>query len=150
MSPNPPKTGAACIAMIASPSGGLDMLLKHTASINDDGKSVIQVFDSKSVVSRRQLMAAYENAKARFSGGANRTRSMANEMLLFIALTNQINDAIKRAGAKEGSPVVVFASTMSAYSKIARLLDTGKQVAERSGSDASIFQKMALLQIEGS
>ena len=133
----------------ASPKHGLGKLLELITALNLDGNGVAQVFDSKSVVSERQLAAAYLNAGSRFSRGANRTKSRANEMLLFVALTNQINDAIRLAGAKDNQDFVIFTDSKHSYSALSSMLANPKAIPSRSGSDIPLLQKMALLQIEG-
>ncbi|MDE1811007.1 MAG: hypothetical protein KGH66_03130, partial [Candidatus Micrarchaeota archaeon] len=125
------------------------MLLERMAALNLRGKGVIQAFDANSVVSARQLAAAYLNASSRFSRGANRTKSMANEMLLFVALTNQINDAIRQVGAEGNKDIVIFADSKRSYSAVSSMLANPKAIPPKSGSDIPLLQRMALLQIEG-
>lgn len=141
------SNAGACLARLAYATKGLDALIHKLGEVNGPRRTT-QVFDSKAVYSARQLLAAYVNSKARFAKNTNRTRDIAHEMLLFMAQTNQINDAIKGAGAKDGSPIVLFADSKSTLPSMSEFIKLGKGIPETSAFDKQLLQKMALLQIE--
>ena|SRR5271157_3316244 len=108
------------------------------------GACVVQVFDRKAVANKTHLLGAYLNAILAFKNHTNRSKSLGMEMLLFASLTDQINDAIKTAGAKAGSKVVVFASSDVAFSKIRPML---KDVADFNPSAAHQDQVLKRLRV---
>ncbi|HVC58436.1 MAG TPA: KEOPS complex subunit Cgi121 [Candidatus Acidoferrales bacterium] len=147
-SPAADRDTDSCIIVISSSAKSIDMTVDAVKEANKEG-GVLQVFDPAHVQSERQLLAAYLNARARFRSKTNRTRSVANEMLLFVALTNQLGTAIERAGAKSNDSFVVFADTKSSYYKLSKMLGAAKRISKWAADDSAAFSKMALLQIEG-
>lgn len=128
-----------------------------------NGKStVIQIFDGKMVANRIHLAGAYANAIIAFKNHSNKTRSLGMEMLLFAAMTDQIEDAIDIVGAKSSSDFIVFSDKKAAFAKIRHFLKIKsdfedspahtKSVAAAFGIkgsrlesiNARILQKMAL------
>jgi tRNA threonylcarbamoyladenosine modification (KEOPS) complex Cgi121 subunit len=107
-------------------------------------QNTVQVFDIGSIASREHLLGAYLNALLAFKNHTNRAKSIGMEMLLFTALTDQISDAVRIAGAKPGSRVVVFASSQAEFSKIAPML---KDVADFNPSEAhrdSVLRRLGI------
>ena len=84
--------------------------------------SAVQLFDENFVVSRNHLIGAYVNALIAFKNGSNRTGSLALEMLLFAAMTEQIGDALRIAGLKGGGNFIIFSSNVSIPSKLGELV----------------------------
>ncbi|HUY70087.1 MAG TPA: KEOPS complex subunit Cgi121 [Candidatus Baltobacteraceae bacterium] len=136
-----------CKIVLSSSTKNLGALLNTVRETNEGG-GVLQIFDPAHVSSEGQMLAAYLNARARFRNKTNRTRSVANEMLLFVALTNQLGTAIAKAGAKGNDSFVVFADTGSSYSKLSKMLGPAKKISKHGVDDSAAFSKMALLQIE--
>src|ERR1700719_2837850 len=68
---------------------------------------VVQIFDPASLISRLHVEGAYANSIVAFKNKTNRTKSIAMEMLLFTAFTDQIEQAIERSGAKESSNFIL-------------------------------------------
>ncbi len=89
-----------------------------------DETCAVQVFDSAAIASKTHVLGAYLNALLTFKNHTNRAKSIGMEMLLFVALTDQIHSALEIAGAKPGSKVVAFASSEEAFSKIAPMLES--------------------------
>ncbi len=100
----------------------IENLLKRLRQLN--GKStVIQIFDPKFIINRMHILGAYANAIMAFKNGSNKTDSIAMEMLLFAAFTDQIGTAIELAGAKKGCGFVVFSNNKEAFKKFREILD---------------------------
>jgi len=138
----------SCVVVLSSSTKSLEDLLNIVRKTNEDG-GILQIFDPTCVSSEKQLLAAYLNARARFRSKTNRSRSVANEMLLFVALTNQLGTAIAKAGAKGSNAFVLFADSKSSCSKLSKLLGSQKKISKQDAQDSALFSKMALLQIEG-
>ncbi len=101
----------------------IDELLKKLRQLN--GKSVvIQIFDPEFIINRMHILGAYANAGIAFKNGSNKTGSIAMEMLLFAAFTNQIGTAIERAGAKKSADFVLFSNDKGAFRKFMEMLSS--------------------------
>jgi tRNA threonylcarbamoyladenosine modification (KEOPS) complex Cgi121 subunit len=100
----------------ASSKLNLDDLLFHIRKANDNG--FVQIFDPDHVINRTHLIGAYVNSLASFNEGTNKTDGAAMEMLLFAAMTDQIDRAISIVGAKTTSDFVVFSNSTLAFNKI--------------------------------
>jgi tRNA threonylcarbamoyladenosine modification (KEOPS) complex Cgi121 subunit len=129
-------------------------------------KVVLQIFDSSSIANKTHLIGAYLNALIAFKNHTNRTRTPAMEMLLFAAMTRQIEDAIRIAGAKEDADFVVFSNNAAAFGKLSRLIKGRKKfdpnpahvkgVMKKFGikynkaknADVAILQKMATVRLD--
>jgi tRNA threonylcarbamoyladenosine modification (KEOPS) complex Cgi121 subunit len=78
----------------------------------------VQLFDEQAIACREHLIFAYINAVKIHERKEQRSKSLAMEMLLCAARTSQISDAIKKAGAKDGKPFIVFADTEESYGRV--------------------------------
>jgi tRNA threonylcarbamoyladenosine modification (KEOPS) complex Cgi121 subunit len=136
-----------------------DFVIKRAASRKEIGElvrligklngknAVIQIFDSKRIANRVHLAGAYANALITFKNHTNRTRSVAMEMLLFAAMTDQIGDAIDMVGAKSSSDFVLFADKKAAFAKVKPVL---KIKSEFEASPAHTKSVAAAFGIKGS
>ena len=111
-----------------------------------NGKNVvIQIFDGRRIANRIHLAGAYANALIAFKNHTNKTRSIAMEMLLFAAMTDQIGDAIEIVGAKSSSDFVIFADKKAAFAKLRPILkvksDFGVSPAHTKSVAASFRHK---------
>jgi len=106
------------LVFVSSSKLGVNELLYKISDM--DG--VIQLFDERAIACREHLDFAYLNAVKIKERGESRSKSLSMEMLLCAAMTSQIGDAIKRAGAKSGKPFIVFSDSRKAYSKISQYL----------------------------
>ena len=109
------------VIKMARPNVGLAELLGKVRATNSNA-SFSQFFDSRSIMSRAHLVGAYANAVLAFDGRTNRTDSMAMEMLLFAAMTDQIGKALSIVGAKDRSSLIVFCSDRAAYDRVRGLV----------------------------
>jgi len=119
---------------------------------------VVQAFDADSVINRTHLVGAYLNAVAAFKEHRNIAKNMSMEMLLFAAMTTQIEDAIKLVGIKSTSNFILFANNQRAFEKVNEVLTgeknflpTKKHIKDaavlfdiHSDYDKNILSKMAL------
>ena len=154
------KLQGGALVMRASSSLPIDRLYLKVRTLKG---GVVQLIDPKAVVSREHVLGAYLDAKRAFAGHTNIANSMAVEMLLFTAMTKQISDAIKAAGAKSGSDFVLFCSSNAAYLKVkpflsshaefrpsrASALAAVKRLGIRDTSTEAVLQGMALSRLEG-
>ncbi len=139
---------------VASSKLGINELLDRVS----DRDGVIQLFDEGAIACREHLEFSYLNAVRIQERGESRTKSLSMEMLLCAAMTSQIGDAIKRAGAKPGRPFIVFSDSAKAYSKVSGHLvkpaefDPGKREKEArvrrlgiaSGKVEDLIQEIAI------
>jgi tRNA threonylcarbamoyladenosine modification (KEOPS) complex Cgi121 subunit len=147
----------------ATPKTSLNGIIERLSMLNGL-KNVIQVFDADYIINRSHLAGAYIDAELAFKSGSNISKSIATEMLLFAAMTKQISVAIKKAGAKPGKNLVVFANSPAAYNKIKPLLVNAKDfkrgkseilskarglgIKEKGDLDIRIFREMAASRLE--
>jgi tRNA threonylcarbamoyladenosine modification (KEOPS) complex Cgi121 subunit len=88
----------------------------------DDTEGVVQLFDESAIACREHLEFAYLNAVRMRERKESRTKSLAMEMMLCAAMTSQIGDAIKRVGARNGRPFIVFSDSKKAYDRLSQYL----------------------------
>ncbi len=126
-------------------------------------KACVQLFDEAEIACREQLIFAYINAVKIHERKEARSKSLAMEMLLCAARTSQIGDAIKKVGAKDGKPFIVFADSKKEYDRISGYLikpadfnPTKKDVEARlrrigikTGKVDDLIQEIALGSMEG-
>jgi tRNA threonylcarbamoyladenosine modification (KEOPS) complex Cgi121 subunit len=108
---------------LASSDLQTDELLRFVEAANKGG-TVFQLFDHGSVINESHLYAAYLNTILSFEDKTNIASKPYIEMLLFTAMTKQINEAIKIAGIKSPRSFVVFSTdraTMQEFGRLARL-----------------------------
>ena len=148
------------VVSIASSSLSLDRLIKEAKKLP---RGTIQIFDPNAVINRTHLCGAYADAIQAFKNGTNIAKDIGMETLLFTAMTNQIKDAIKIAGAKTNKRFVLFCSSDIAYKKIRVHLKTEEfkpsikeslAVAKKFGIiqsedlDKFVLQKMAVSRLQ--
>ena len=95
----------------------LDNLFAAVKKINHEN-IVMQLFDPNWVVNNTHVVGAYVNALLAFDNETNKTNSIAMEMLLFAAFTDQIGKALEIAGAKSASDFILFTNSKEALHKI--------------------------------
>lgn len=108
----------------ASTDVPMETFLSELGKVNRCKGLAVQAFDPRIVVSRMHLNWAYANSIAAFKNGSNISKSLAMEMLLFAAMTTQITDAIKLAGAKSNNDFVIFANSHASFRKIKGFLSS--------------------------
>jgi tRNA threonylcarbamoyladenosine modification (KEOPS) complex Cgi121 subunit len=112
------KAGGKFIIKLAYSELSIPELIKRSDGI----RGVIQFFDPSAIISPNHLEYAYLNAVYAFKGGTSTSKGLRIEMLLYAALTRQIGDAIKIAGAKSQKEILVFASDERAFRGVERFL----------------------------
>ncbi|MEM3827544.1 MAG: KEOPS complex subunit Cgi121 [Candidatus Micrarchaeaceae archaeon] len=104
----------------ASATVSIGMLVEEARTKYRDGKKgFVQFFDVSAIISRMHMLGAYANALSAFKEKSNASSSVQMEMLLFAAMTRQIGDAVKIAGAKTNEDFLLFATSDKAYRTIA-------------------------------
>lgn len=141
----------------------LDELLKKISKINKKTNHTVQIFDPNYVISKLHLAASYKNSIKAFRSKANISNSISMEMMLFAAMTRQINGAIKKLGAKSNKRFALFANSNKAYSMIKDSVDSkefkiskkdSERIARKFGInqkdniDLFMLQKMAISRLE--
>jgi len=123
-----------------------------------DNNSVVQVFDADFIINKLHLFGAYLNAATAFKERRNISKSISMEMLLFAAMTTQIEDAIGLVGIKSQTGFVLFADNRESHEKIKKFLteeyeflptakhvkDAAKHFGILRDYDKNILSKMAL------
>jgi len=128
----------------ASSSASLDSMLSEIAKINRDKRFVVQVFDPKRIINRAHVFGAYIDSVESFKEKTNITKSRSLEMLLFVAMTNQISDAIKTAGAKTSKEFVLFANSREAFNGVKHLLKSTKDFSRNKKEQQPIASKFGI------
>ncbi|MGC8649103.1 MAG: KEOPS complex subunit Cgi121 [Candidatus Micrarchaeia archaeon] len=130
------------------------------ANINNNNLNCVQVFNPEFVINRVHLIAAYINAVNAFEEKNNISQKLNLELLLYSAMTRQIEKAIKRIGANDNKNFILF-STVEDYEKIRvyidkeeefsksikEQLDTAKKyniIADKKNLDYLIIQALAI------
>lgn len=130
-----------------------------TMSLSKRAKNgVVQIFNPEIIFSENQLSCAYLNSISTFKRKSNLSKSIAMEMLLFVAMTKKIDEAVKIAGARSNAGFILFCDTNSTYKKVLPILKnisllkipdkkrtkilTG--LAPLSGEEAEVFERMAV------
>lgn len=149
----------------ASSRLGLDELLSEIGKIKSS-KICMQLFDPDYIVNKTHIVGSYSNALLAFECGTNKADSIAMEMLLFAALTDQIKSAVSKAGAKSSNDFIIFSNearsfrTIKKYlsnvrgfepsidhvKKTARLL--GVELGRNKTVDESILERLALSRLD--
>ncbi len=94
----------------------LNELLEITKKLNT-GNNFIQLFDANAIINKEHILAAYLNTVNSFKEKQNRSKNIAIELLLFIAMSKQINEAISLVGIKNKSNFIVFSNNYEKYKK---------------------------------
>lgn len=126
----------------ASTDLSIEELVGKLVRINK-GSTVMQIFDSRAIASKVHLVGAYANSVIAFKNNSNKTKSLSMEMLLFASMTDQIEEAIKIAGAKRNDSFVFFCNTKTIPIAIKKLLKV------KSNFDPSIAETLNALAILG-
>ncbi len=121
----------------------LEELLQRVQGINS-GNTVVQIFNPNFVISRAHLAGAYADSVLAFESNANISKGIATEMLLFAAMTRQINDAIRIMGARSAKHFILFASDKKAYMRMKDLLDKAKDYKENASRSHTIAKSFGL------
>jgi len=111
--------------------------------------SFAQVFDPESTVDRTHLIGAYANALLAFNDKTNKTDSMAMEMLLFAAMTDQIERAISVVGAKDASGLVLFCSDRAAFGRVKVLVTNVSEFKPSASHIKSAALQLGLMPKKG-
>jgi len=155
--------GSAFVIKQAAYKTTKEMLLECVSKANQADGTVVQVFDSNTVANRTHLIGAYINSMSSFSDHSNKTKSPSMEMLLFAAMTDQIEEAIDSVGIKEG-PITVFSNNKAGFEKIKPMLkdirefEPSKQhttkvltklgIRSKEDADKLLLQRMALSRLK--
>lgn len=133
------------IIKIASSTTSIDQLINKIGKVNDK-KNVVQLFDPKKVVNKTHLLGAYVNTLASFRDKSNISNNMAIEMLLFVAMTRQISDAIIKVGAKSDKRFIIFANSKGAYLKLKKFLKDEMVFDPSIANQAKIARELGINQ----
>ncbi len=139
------------------------VLLARAASASSR-KNFVQLFDRQVIINRLHVLGAYENACATHAAGDNISKSLVMEMLLFVAMTRQINEAVEMVGIKDNRDFLVFSNSKKSYDAFKGVLSkatdfnplksqsysTAKKwgIRETDHLDERILQMMALSRLQ--
>jgi tRNA threonylcarbamoyladenosine modification (KEOPS) complex Cgi121 subunit len=121
----------------------LDKLLALIGKANE-GSHIVQIFDPGKVIGRIHLLGAYVNAVSAFDAGTNVSKSVGMEMLLFAAMTRQINDAIKRIGAKSNKDFILFACDDKAMAHVKDAILHSEEATFTQASTKSLMKSYGI------
>ncbi len=135
-----------------------DIIQKMSRSVRP---GTAQIFDPSYIMSELQLSSAYLNAEVSFNDKTNISKSKGMEMLLLVAMTGKIDEAIAKAGAKTNNRFVLFCDSKRTYSSVSRFLSKSskfsitakrrKQVLSRlgvrSGDEMDLLEMMAVARL---
>ena len=91
-------------ALIIKSSKSYDALVKPVST----GESFMQLIVYDDNVTQEYIQAAYVNALASFEEHRNIAKSIGLEFLLYAAMTDQIDYAIKKMAPKQGKPFIII------------------------------------------
>jgi tRNA threonylcarbamoyladenosine modification (KEOPS) complex Cgi121 subunit len=123
--------------------GSIDEILHEIRKIKKRDV-VLQIFDSDSIANKAHLIGAYLNTLIAFKNSTNKTKTPAMEMLLFAAMTEQVDDAIRIAGAKRNGDFVVFSNNAAAFSKLKRLLKQRREFRPSPAHVKSVMKRFGI------
>lgn len=129
----------------ASTKLSIDQLLEEIKKVASR-KVALQIFDPDSVINKVHLIGAYINATVAFKNHSNKANNLSLEMLLFAAMTNQINVAIEKVGAKSSSKILVFSNDKKSFRKISKFLTNVKDFNRKKAQSIAIAQKFGINQ----
>ena len=142
------------IAKLSASRMEIRPLMERISRINRGNRHVLQIFDPAAVKSRMHLEAAFLNVLAARNANTVITDSMSMEMLLCMASTRQIGEALSTAGAKTNREFVLFSDSKEAYARISKYLvkprdlkvagGSGRITSRVSKSRAEVMQSMLL------
>ena len=104
----PPEFSPGLVAFRASSGRCADSVVEAAKNLSRGSDFVLVLKDSAEVEGR--LLPAYISASMRMREGSMHSRSLALEIMLFVAGTMNIGNAVARAGAS-GSRFIIFASS---------------------------------------
>ncbi len=120
-------------------------LLKEIGAMSGK-RELAQVFDPSRVINSMHLVGAYANAAEAFRSKTNISKSIGVEMLLFAAMTTQINVAIELMGAKTNSDFIMFSSSKAIYNRVKRLLGNERAFAPSRSSQIRVAKSFGITQ----
>jgi len=123
---------------VASSNASMEELLSKINSINKNKGTVVQIFDPGRIINKIHILGAYIDAEESFKGKTNISKSKSLEMLLFVAMTNQISEAIKTVGAKNSKEFILFANNRAAFNRLAPLISHSRDLARSKKLQAEI------------
>lgn len=116
------KSNPHTIIKQASSNLEIEDMLSKLKEINTKTK-FIQLFDTNSIINKEHLLCSYINAVTSFKEKQNSSKILSIEMLLFAAMTRQINLAISLAGGKNKSNFILFSNDAKKYNKFKKYLN---------------------------
>lgn len=147
--------------IVVSASSDLDINSLTRKLSRSAGSGTVQIFDPDCVASERQLSAAYLNSVVSFKDKTNISNSKSMEMLLFVALTKKIDEAIDKAGAKTNKRFVLFCDSKKTYGSASKFISSSSKfnatkkrhdqilskMGIKSGDDARLLEMMAMTRL---
>ncbi|MDO8340088.1 MAG: KEOPS complex subunit Cgi121 [Candidatus Burarchaeum sp.] len=117
-------------------------------------KCFAQAFDPSAIISERQLLLAYENAKKAFDERRNIANCMDGEMMARAGGTRKIKEALARVGAKDTANVLICAdcsknemlNALGEKELKPTFIGEKKEIAKRFGISAKMLKTYPLEQ----
>lgn len=85
-------------------------LLVESVSRANTKDSLVQIFNPKHIINEFHIRAAYMNTIITFADGSNIAKKEGTELLLFAAMTTQINYAFDILGVRDTKNFILFSN----------------------------------------
>jgi tRNA threonylcarbamoyladenosine modification (KEOPS) complex Cgi121 subunit len=139
---------------LATRFSSMGELIEALVELRRRGKCFAQAFDPSMIISERQMLLAYENAKKAFDERRNIANCMDGEMMARAGGTRKIKDAIARVGARDLKNVIVCAdcgkkellAALGAKELKPTVIGEEKEIARRFGISAKMLKACTLEQ----
>ncbi len=140
------ESGAECVIKVCSSKLKLEELIKKINELNK-GANIVQIFDKAMVINKIHIIGAYINSVESFTHGANIAKNPALELLLYAAMTRQINNAIKRIGAKSNKGFVLFCNSKASYITAKKLVSNESEFKPTHSESLKVAKKYGITQV---
>jgi tRNA threonylcarbamoyladenosine modification (KEOPS) complex Cgi121 subunit len=125
------------------PAIQFDRLLAETKRIAGRWHA-LQLFSADSIMSREHLAWAYANALNVVMEKSEIASTLSLEVLLFAAMSKQIDESISKVGAIEGKDIVAFAENKKIFGLISKYLKDIKEFCPAGSDSDSAAHKLGL------
>jgi len=139
---------------LATRFSSMGELIEALVELRRRQKCFAQAFDPSAIVSERQMLLAYENAKKAFDEKRNIANCMDGEMMARAGGTRKIKEALARVGARNLKNVLVCADctrgevlkALGAKELKPTFIGEEKEVAKRFGISTKMMKSYTLEQ----
>lgn len=133
-------------------------------NIGKEKSEAFLILDPKNIINKLHLLSAYANAITSFEDKTNRANRLNIEILIFVAMNMQINEALKVAAAKTNKSFLIFSNDKKIYEKLSKnfknirefkptnehIIETAKRfgISNTHDLEKAILQKITLSKLD--